>query len=77
MLANLDMGGENVINLPENRTDDSAAVSKKYVSTVKTTLHTQLTLEYQKYVDGSYSSPSGHQRNRFKYLVEDIDESSS
>lgn len=34
ILANFDKSGENVINLPENITDDTTAVSKEFVSTL-------------------------------------------
>ena len=40
-------------------------------------IFTQITNAYKQYVDHSHVSPSGQQRDAFRYLMEDTDDSSS
>ena len=56
---------------------DYEAVPKKYVDDTNSNLSTQITNAYKQYVDNSHVSPSGLQRDAFRYLMDDVDESSS
>ena len=52
-------------------------MTKKYVDNTNSNSSTQITNAYKQYVDHSHVSPSGLQRDAFRYLMEDTDDSSS
>ena len=66
-----------LLNLNKTPQFDYEAVPKKFVDDSNSNLSTQITNAYKQYVDQSHVSRSGLQRDAFRYLVEDQDESSS
>ena len=76
--------GVSDLNLNEHRVKNSLLpldkrdlTNKQYVDDSNSNLSTQITNAYKQYVDHSHVSPSGLQRNAFRYLMEDTDDSSS
>ena len=82
MQGNLDMGGNKIENVgtPLSHENDAAVnvmlfnreLNPFIANVVKT-----ITNQYKKYVDDSHVSPSGSQKDVFRYLMEDADQSSS
>ena len=74
----LDMGGNKINNVgtPDTNEND-AAVNVGVFNTELNTSNANLTNAYKQYVDHSHVSPSGLQRDVFRYLMEDTDDSSS
>ena len=79
-----------VLNMNENKIknvgtpytyENDAAVNVGFFNTElnasNSNVFTQITNAYKQYVDQSHVSPSGQQRDAFRYLMEDIDDSSS
>ena len=89
MQTDLNMNGkrlQGILYTSDDYADDATNVFyvKDMGNTAKTDLQTQLNtaktdlqMKFQKYVDRSYLAPSGQQRDAFRYLMEDIDESLS
>ena len=70
----VDMSEHSIVNMNKNPQLDYEAAPKKYVDDTNSN---QITNAYKQYVDRSHVSPSGLQRDAFRYLMEDGDESSS
>ena len=78
MSGDLDMGGNKINNVGTPDTDENdAAVNVGFFNTELNTSNANLTNAYKQYVDHSHVSPSGLQRDAFRYLMEDTDDSSS
>ena len=78
MSGDLDMGGNKINNVGTPDTDENdAAVNVGFFNTELNTSNANLTNAYKQYVDHSHVSPSGLQRDAFRYLMEDTDNSSS
>ena len=78
MSGDLDMGGNKINNVGTPDTDENdAAVNVSFFNTELNTSNANLTNAYKQYVDHSHVSPSGLQRDAFRYLMEDTDDSSS
>ena len=83
MTSDLDMGTNKIKNLgTPAKNENDAAVSVWFfnseVNASNQNLSAQLTAAYKKYVNESHVTPSGHVgENAFRYLMEDVDESSS
>ena len=76
--------GDSDLNLNEHRVKNSLLpldkrdlTNKQYVDDSNSNLSTQITTAYKQYVDHSHVQPSGQQRDVFRYLMEDTDDSSS
>ena len=78
MSGDLDMGGNKINNVgtPDTNEND-AAVNVGFFNTELNASNANLTNAYKQYVDHSHVSPSGLQRDVFRYLMEDTDDSSS
>ena len=78
MTGVLDMGGNKINNVgtPDTNEND-AAVNVGFFNTELNSSNANLTNAYKQYVDHSHVSPSGLQRDVFRYLMEDTDDSSS
>ena len=78
MSGDLDMGGNKINNVgtPDTNEND-AAVNVGFFDTKLNASNANLTNAYKQYVDHSHVSPSGLQRDVFRYLMEDTDDSSS
>ena len=82
MTGVLNMNGNKIKNVgtPYSYEND-AAVNVGFFNTElnasNSNVFTQITNAYKQYVDHSHVSPSGHQRDAFRYLMEDTDDSSS
>ena len=78
----LNMNGNKIKNVgtPDTHEND-AVVNVSFFNTElndsNSNLSTQITNAYKQYVDHSHVSPSGLQRDAFRYLMEDTDDSSS
>ena len=74
----LDVNGNKINNVgtPDTNEND-AAVNVGFFNTELNASNTNLTNAYKQYVDHSHVSPSGLQRDAFRYLMEDTDDSSS
>ena len=78
----LNMNGNKIKNVgtPDTHEND-AVVNVSFFNTElndsNSNLSTQITNAYKQYVDQSHVSPSGLQRDAFRYLMEDTDDSSS
>ena len=78
MSGDLDMGGNKINNVGTPDTDENdAAVNVSFFNAELNTSNANLTNAYKQYVDHSHVSPSGLQRDAFRYLMEDTDDSSS
>ena len=78
MSGDLDMGGNKINNVGTPDTDENdAAVNVGFFNAELNTSNANLTNAYKQYVDHSHVSPSGLQRDAFRYLMEDTDDSSS
>ena len=74
----LNMNGNKIINLDTPDTNENdAAVNVGFFNTELNASNSNLTNAYKNYVDHSHISPSGLQRDAFRYLMEDTDDSSS
>ena len=78
----LDMNGNKINNVGTPDTyENDAVVNVSFFNTElndsNSNLSTQITNAYKQYVDHSHVSPSGLQRDAFRYLMEDTDDSSS
>ena len=72
------MNGNKIIKLGTPDTDENdAAVNVGFFNTELNASNSSLTNAYKQYVDHSHVSPSGLQRDAFRYLMEDTDDSSS
>ena len=76
--------GDSDLNLNEHRVKNSLLpldkrdlTNKQYVDDSNSNLSTQITTAYKQYVDHSHVQSSGQQRDVFRYLMEDTDDSSS
>ena len=78
MSGDLDMGGNKINNVgtPDTNEND-AAVNVGFFNIKLNASNANLTNAYKQYVDQSHVSPSGLQRDVFRYLMEDTDDSSS
>ena len=78
MSGDLDMGGNKINNVGTPDTDENdAAVNVVFLNAELNTSNANLTNAYKQYADHSHVSPSGLQRDAFRYLMEDTDDSSS
>ena len=83
MTGDLNMATNKIKNLGTPTThEDDAAINVGFfnseLNTSNLNLSTQITTAYKKYVNESHVTPSGHlEENVFRYLMEDVDESSS
>ena len=83
MTGDLNMRTNKIKNLDTPTTiENDAAVNVSFFNSElnksNQNLSTQITNAYKKYVDESHVTPSGHiGENAFRYLMEDVDESSS
>ena len=82
MSGGLNMNGNKIKNVGTPYTyENDAVVNVGFFNTElnasNSNLFTQITNAYKQYVDHSHVSPSGQQRDAFRYLMEDIDDSSS
>ena len=78
MSGDLDMAGNKINNVGTPDTDENdAAVNVGFFNTELNTSNANLTNTLKQYVDHSHVSPSGLQRDAFRYLMEDTDDSSS
>ena len=78
MSGDLDMGGNKINNVGTPDTDENdAAVNVGFFNAELNTSNANLTNAYKQYVDHSHVAPSGLQRDAFRYLMEDTDDSSS
>ena len=74
----LNMNGNKIINLDTPDTNENdAAVNVDFFNTKLNTSNANLTNTLKDYIDHSHVSPSGSQRDAFRYLMEDTDDSSS
>ena len=78
----LSMGSFKITNLATPKThENDAAINVCFFNTElnesNINLSTQLTNAYKKYVNESHLKPSGQQKDVFRYLMEDVSESSS
>ena len=78
----LNMNGNKIKNVGTPYTyENDAVVNVGFFNTElnesNSNLFTQITNAYKQYVDHSHVSPSGQQRDAFRYLMEDTDDSSS
>ena len=78
----LNMNGNKIKNVGTPYTyENDAAVNVGFFNTElnasNSNVFTQITNAYKQYVDHSHVSPSGKQRDAFRYLMEDTDDSSS
>ena len=72
----IDMTAHSILNVNGTPHFDHEVVPKKCVDDTNSNLSTQITNAYKQYVDHSHVSPSGLQRDAFRYLMEDTDDSS-
>ena len=74
----LDLNGNKIIKLgtPETNEND-AAVNVSFFNAELNASNSNLTNALKNYVDHSHVPPSGLQKDAFRYLMEDVDESSS
>ena len=78
MTGVLNMNGNKINNVGTPDPDENdAAVNVGLFNTELNASYTNLTNAYKQYVDHSHVSPSGLQRDAFRYLMEDTDDSSS
>ena len=82
MTRELNMGNQKIKRLGAPlSSENDAAVNMEFfnreMNNSNTNFYNQLTTNYKKYVDESHLPPSGQQTDPFRYLVEDIDESSN
>ena len=80
--ADLDMGGHKIENVgtPLSHENDAAVnvmFFNRELNSSNSNLVKTITNQYKKYVDDSHVSPSGSQKDVFRYLMEDTDQSSS
>ena len=80
--ADLDIGGYKIENVgsPLTYVNDTAVnvmFFNRELNASNANLVKNITNQYKKYVDGSHVSPSSSQKDVFRYLMEDADESSS
>ena len=74
----LNMNGNKIINLDTPDTNENdAAVNVDFFNTKLNTSNANLTNTLKDYIDHSHVLPSGSQRDAFRYLMEDTDDSSS
>ena len=74
----LNMNGNKIINLDTPDTNENdAAVNVDFFNTKLNTSNANLTNTLKDYIDHSHVSPSGSQRDAFRHLMEDTDDSSS
>ena len=78
----LNMNGNKIKNVGTPYTyENDAVVNVGFFNTElnasNSNIFTQITNAYKQYVDHSHVSPSGQQRDAFRYLMEDTDDSSS
>ena len=74
----LNMNGNKINNVGTPDTDENdAAVNVGFFNAELNASNTNLTNAYKQYVDHSNVSPSGLQRDAFRYFMEDTDDSSS
>ena len=82
MTGVLNMNGNKIKNVGTPYTyENDAAVNVGFLNTElnasNSSVFTQITNAYKQYVDHSHVSPSGQQTDVFRYLMEDVDHSSS
>ena len=82
MAGILNMDGRKITNVGSPKTfENDAAINVGFfnveLNASNSNLFTQITNAYKQYVDHSHVSPSGQQRDAFRYLMEDADHSSS
>ena len=73
MTGNLDLNNKKIINLNTDDEDIKSATNVRYLKNALVESREQITKEYKNYLVPA----SGLQKDTFRYLMEDIDESSS
>ena len=82
MTGQIDMGGKKITNLATPKPhENGAAVNVSFFNTElndsNTNLYTRITDDYKSYVNKSHITSSTAEKDVFRYLMEDVDESSS